>query len=339
MVAEDLICQTVSRFPRYAKRKIEIAPVEKGGSDRRYYRVRVTDEHSLILVKYGDGKEENRHYVAIARFLKSLGVNVPEIFFHDEHEGLIWMEDLGQRDLCSYQDESWEARRMLYGAALDELVKLHVRGHRAPARTGLRLQPEFDENLYTWEQDYFIENCLSRCFRMEQAAIDPAPLRKIAVALSKQPRALVHRDFQSQNIMISDEHDGRAFMIDFQGLRPGLECYDVASLIYDPYVTLSAGERATLASDYLERMAEAGSPVRDDFAETLALCAAQRLMQALGAYGYLGLVKNRGAFLDHIPAALAALSEVLHDIPQLGALRELLAALPAFKTGPLTQGR
>ncbi len=338
IAADNLIRQTVSRFPDYAERKIEIVPVEKGGSDRRYYRVRVTNEHSLILVKYGDGREENRHYVTIARFLKSLDVKVPEIFFHDEEEGLIWMEDLGERDLCSHQHDPWEKRRALYGAALDELVKLHTTGHKAQERTSLALQPEFDEHLYVWEQEYFIENCLGRCFGVEQE-IDRQPLREVARALAERPRVLIHRDFQSQNIMTPPDQQGSAFMIDFQGLRPGLEHYDLASLIYDPYVTLTETERETLIDDYLQRMSKAGSSVANDrFTKTFALCATQRLMQALGAYGYLGLVKNRPSFLDHIPKALDALRAILAGVSPLHDLTKMIETLPPFKIAPLTPG-
>ena len=40
----------------------------------------------------------------------------------------------------------------------------------------------------------------------------------------------------------------------------------------------------------------------------------QRLMQALGAYAFLGLVQKNRAFLAHIPAALDSLAEVLTGI-------------------------
>lgn len=328
MLADSLIHQTVTRFPRFAKRAIEIEPVEKGGSDRRYYRVRVTDEHSLILVKYGDGKEENRHYVSIARFLAGIGVAVPEIYFHDETEGLIWMEDLGERDLWSHRNDPWETRHTLYQGALQELAKLHTRAHCDAGRAGLTLQPEFSETLYQWEQGYFIENCLGRWFGVV-AEIDPAPLRRIASILAARPAVLVHRDFQSQNIMIQEERDGRAFLIDFQGLRPGLGEYDLASLVYDPYVVLTPEERAELIRDYISLRADAGAPVTEDFEMTLGYCALQRLMQALGAYGFLGLVKERSAFLQHIPPALASLRGVVAAIPELDEWRDLLAQLPS----------
>src|SRR5437016_3475690 len=117
MRAETLIDQTVTHFPTYARSEIAIMPVEKGGSDRKFYRVRITDQHSLILVKYNSQREENRHYVEIARFLARLGVRAPRIYFHDAAECLIWMEDLGERDLWSYRTESWPVRRGLYLAA------------------------------------------------------------------------------------------------------------------------------------------------------------------------------------------------------------------------------
>ena len=65
--------------------------------------------------------------------------------------------------------------------------------------------------------------------------------------LGDLPRVLVHRDFQSQNIIV---RNGQAHLIDFQGMRPGLAEYDLASLLYDPYVTLSADERTQLLEYY-----------------------------------------------------------------------------------------
>ena len=48
-------------------------------------------------------------------------------------------------------------------------------------------------------------------------------------------------------------------------------------------------------------------------------------MQALGAYGFLGLKKGLTAFLDHIPAGLANLRRAASHVPALPHLRELLA--------------
>jgi aminoglycoside/choline kinase family phosphotransferase len=325
MLPETLIEQTLSRFPRYAKGKIRIDPVEKGGSDRKYYRIRVTDEHSLILVRYGDGREENRHYCAIAGFLAGIGIHVPEIYHHDEEERLIWMEDLGEIDLWAYRAVEWPALRDVYSLTLDEMATLHLRGCNALQENPLTLQAEFNEDLYAWEQNYFFENCVGRVFnRPAGPGSDATRLREIASELAAKTRVLVHRDFQSQNVLLDR---GDAWLIDFQGLRPGLAQYDLASLVFDPYMLLTESAREELIRMYVSKVLDAGGRIDPAFRRTLDLCAMQRLMQALGAYGFLGLVRERTAFLEHIPAALKSLRDVLARIPELEATRILVDQL------------
>ena len=248
-----LLRQTRMRFPDFGEAKVEIAPIEKGGSDRKFYRVGCSTEQTLILVKYNLEREENRHYVEIAQFLGSHGIRVPKIYFHDETEGLIWIEDLGETDLWSYRDESWLVRRALYLSTLDEVAKLH----RLPvaAAEELSLAVEFNEALYLWEQNYFFENALGRYFGLDEKqwreiAALPA-LHEIARRLGEKPKVLVHRDFQSQNVIV---RNAQAHLIDFQGMRPGLAEYDLASLLFDPYVSISATEQAELL-DVLSRHA------------------------------------------------------------------------------------
>jgi aminoglycoside/choline kinase family phosphotransferase len=134
----------------------------------------------------------------------------------------------------------------------------------------------------------------------------------------------VHRDFQSQNVII---RDGEACLIDFQGLRPGLAQYDVASLLLDPYVDLSPAERNELLAHYLSGLLGAGRHGEAEWMELYDLCAMQRLMQALGAYGKLGHADGRAHFLEHIPVALPRLREVVARIPGLERLHGLLAKL------------
>ncbi len=110
---------------------------------------------------------------------------------------------------------------------------------------------------------------------------------------------LIHRDLQSQNIMILNS---QPYLIDFQGMRTGSFFYDLASLLYDPYVTFGDEERLELL-DYYYRISGCGLDwpcLNRMFHES----AAQRLMQSLGAYGFLGLKKGLTSFLEHIPAAL-----------------------------------
>lgn len=322
MRTDLLVHQTRMHFPRFDADEINITPIEKGGSDRKFYRVRCSPDQTIILVKYNLEREENRHYVQIAEFLAEHDIRAPKIYFHDPAEGLIWIEDLGERDLFGYREESWLVRRAFYESALDEVAKLHRLPEEVCAGVKDSLPAEFNAALYQWEQNYFFENCLGRYFMIDNvklAALATLPaLREIAERLDRLPRNLVHRDFQSQNIII---RNGQAYLIDFQGMRPGLAEYDLASLLYDPYVDLSEAERSELIEYYC------GGQPPNHFAETLRLCAMQRLMQALGAYGFLGLVKENTSFLQHIPKALSSLRGVVARIDNLQPLESLLAQL------------
>jgi N-acetylmuramate 1-kinase len=307
---------------------LRVESLEKGGSDRRFYRVR-SGTGSVILVVYSDGKEENRHYVALGGFLDRAGVPVPHVHCHDADEGLIWMGDLGEDDLWSHRLEPWSSREPLYRSALDAVVSMHTAATRAAAHVDLRLERVFDADLYLWEQGYFFENCLGGFFGMPEGEVEelrklPA-LRDAAEFLARLPRVLVHRDFQSQNIMVVD---GRAWLIDFQGMRFGLPQYDVASLLYDPYVSMTPAERADLAAYHRERYLEEEGVLGADYDETLQWCAVQRLMQALGAYGFLGLRKGRREFLAHIPTALASLRDVASGLAGLRPLVQKLGTIP-----------
>jgi N-acetylmuramate 1-kinase len=325
---ELLLRQTRIHFPRLEEAKVKITPIEKGGSDRKFYRVRCSPEQTIILVKYNLEREENRHYVDIAEFLAEHKIRAPKIYFHDPTEGLIWIEDLGKTDLWSYRGENWIVRRAFYESALGEIVKLHCLPEDARRAIQRNLPAEFDSALYRWEQNYFFENCLGRFFGVEAeilAELAGLPsLGEISEELALRPRVLVHRDFQSQNIII---RNGQAHLIDFQGMRPGLAEYDLASLLFDPYVTFSRAECEELLADYEAKRAAEGKPVPDDSRAIFRCCGIQRLMQALGAYGFLGLVKGNKAFLEHIPAAMQSLCGLVREIPELERLSVVLDGL------------
>src|SRR2546427_2131657 len=330
MRTELLLRQTRRHFPRFNVDEIKIAPIEKGGSDRKFYRVRCSSEQSLILLKYNLEREENRHYVEIAQFLETHGIHAPRIYYHDTDEGLIWLEDLGERDLFGYRNEPWLVRRAFYESALDEVRKLHQLPESVCIEMHQHLPAEFNAALYLWEQNYFFENCLGRYFKIETGTIDnldalPA-LHHIAEKLAELSRVLVHRDFQSQNILV---RNGQAYLIDFQGMRPGLAQYDLASLLYDPYVDLTEAERAELIAYYREEQIKNGTTVNDEFDSKLRLCAMQRLMQALGAYGFLGLVKGHKHFLKHLPAAMKLLRSIVAELTGLDKLERILEELLA----------
>jgi aminoglycoside/choline kinase family phosphotransferase/choline kinase len=304
-----------------AGKRVEMTPIGKGGSDRAYFRIAPAGRTPVILMRYGRIYEENDGYAAVAFFLRGIGVTVPAIYGHDAERRLILMEDLGDRDLYALRDAPWAVRRGLYEKTLALAVKMHAfPPDRLPA--GLRLMPGFDASLYLWERDYFRENCVRNVCRIGLGAAEDealeAELAALAERLIETPLSLVHRDLQSQNVMI---RDGEPILIDFQGMRPGSFFYDLGSLLCDPYIAFSEEERGQLLRFY---HGISGSPYPwEAFRELFLPASAQRLMQALGAYGFLGLKRGKPRFLAHIHPALenlVAVTEEAGRLPRLHAL-------------------
>jgi N-acetylmuramate 1-kinase len=325
MSLERLIDQTRERFPHYNESQVEILPLDKGGSDRRYYRVRLSADHSLILVKYNPEKPENERFVAIANFLNEIRVNSPLIYYHDPQRALIWMQDLGEEDLWHHRNEPWAVRRSFYEGALDQAALLHSADPNLGNK--LRMQPVFDESLYRWEQNYCLENCFGLYFQVPAAELrrlrEHSAFINLAKRLASYRRVLVHRDFQSQNIIVWNE---QAYLIDFQGLRPGLPQYDLASLLFDPYVALTQQERAHLLTYYFERTNYGWK--FPEFERVYLDCGIQRLMQALGAYGVIGILREKQEFLRHIEPAIKSLIEVASIAEDFNFLAEFLISFP-----------
>ncbi len=123
------------------------------------------------------------------------------------------------------------------------------------------------------------------------------------------PKTVIHRDFQSQNIMIKKSNI--IGVVDYQSARIGPPAYDLVSILLDPYYRLedTLGERLI---DYYIRgikgiLGEEFSG--KEFKKTLLPCRLQRHMQALGAYGFLSRVKGKKYFLKYVPEALRLLKE------------------------------
>jgi aminoglycoside/choline kinase family phosphotransferase len=98
-------------------------------------------------------------------------------------------------------------------------------------------------------------------------------------------------------------------------------------LLFDPYVELSGAERSELISYYRQKQTDNGRIVDRQFDNILQLCASQRLMQALGAYGFLGLVRGHEHFLRYVPRAAHSLWEIVAKLDDLKPLASLLADL------------
>jgi aminoglycoside/choline kinase family phosphotransferase len=271
------------------------------GSDRCFF----TLGSGAIAIVYDDLKRaENARYASHARWLKERGVSVPEVLADLPDKKTLVLECVGSERKMTLDD---------YTKVIEALARFN-----ALDASALELEPEFDGALWQWERDLFSEHCLKNRFGVEMSAEVLAEFKKVESVLSSEPKELVHRDFQSTNVLWKGD---KLSFIDFQGMRPGPAIYDLASLLYDPYVKLTDKERTLLAAYYAKLRG------RDDIAEKLPYVAVQRLAQALGAYGRLASV-GQTKFTKYVLPALENLLAAADDanLDAIGALAEDLIA-------------
>jgi aminoglycoside/choline kinase family phosphotransferase/choline kinase len=299
-----------------------LVPAGRGGSDRDYFRVTIPGRDPFILMRYVHSREENIYYAAIAGFLRGIGVAVPDVLGHDAKRGLLLMEDLGDEDLFTCRNAPWDLRRRLYEKTLAIVSRLHAFPPGCFPAGDIRLMPGFGTELYRWERDYFREHCVTKTCGIRLTDGEDGELEMELAALARRlletPPVFVHRDLQSQNVMV---RKGEPVLIDFQGMRFGSLFYDLGSLLYDPYVKILDADRASLLRTYYDLSHP--SQGRDEFESLFYLASAQRLMQALGAYGYLGRELGKSRFFVHIVPALERLIDVTDRTGSLPKLHVL----------------
>jgi NDP-sugar pyrophosphorylase family protein len=295
-----------------------------GGSDRKYYRINKGDK-SLVLMQCKKHDPDFERHIEYTKFFIKHSVPVPVLIEVRYDERQAEFEDAGDVSLYNYLKcpRGENEVKDIYKLIIDAIVLIHTAAADHIGECPLLQERVFDYDHFRWETGYFLERFAGGVEKIKTA--DHTGLEKefhrLALEADAFPKTLIHRDFQSQNIMIMRELGIR--LIDFQGARTGPPAYDISSILWDPYYRLEDSTREGLVNYYMERMkARAGERFdENNFLESLKICRLQRHMQALGAYGFLSLAKGKKYFLKYVPEGLRLLKEdivpVKDEYPEL----------------------
>ncbi len=295
---------------------IHTAPIKKGASGRTIVRVKGEGCPSVIGIHYTFERADNALHKPVNDLLEEAGVRVPSILHADLDQQILLVRDIGKQDLLSLKDEPWEVREPYYRETFRQLAKIC----RCEVPDGVTVMPPFTEETYLWEQDYFATHFLGTHLGCDgEQFLRDERMQTLARELGAQQPDMVHRDFQSQNLMLLDEE---VYVIDFQGARQGYVEYDLASFIYDPYMRHPLHERQQLRALWTE---VSGRPHNTELIRQVAL---QRLMQALGAYGNIVHNQKNDWYAQHIAPATEMLLSLTEGTQYEDLFHPLLAAAP-----------
>jgi hypothetical protein len=265
-------------------------------------------------------------YVNVHRCLARLGVAIPVLYADASDRSVLLLEDIG--DTCLWeavQGQPAERVRHLYEQAVDQLLLIQIEGTRHRDANCIAFQQAFDERLFMWEFEHFIEygveRRLGRPLPAQDAAVLHTHFAAIAKRLDAQPRYLNHRDFHSWNLFVQDD---RIRVIDFQDALLAPAAYDLATLLGDrdtPQVVQPALESALL--EYYRRRWRKLSGTElaaEDFTQTYFLCALQKALKVVGRFYYIETVKKKPGYLRYIPSVVKQIERILPRFPALAEM-------------------
>jgi len=263
-----------------------------------------------------EGPNENDSFVYLSGHLLERGLPVPKVLAYGREEGAYLMEDLGDDDLYGKVRAGLTEGELheLYREAVRLLSRLQVDGSVGFDSARTHSPPFYDRELMlTGESGYFQREFLEHFLGLQVPEGLDGEFGKLAgQAVAAGTDYFLHRDFQSMNLKL---REGQLWIIDFQGARLGPPQYDVAALLYDPYVELPRELRDELLSSYLEDFLRRSSTDRAGFLGNFPAVAVHRSMQALGAYAFLGTRRGRSRFLSFIPAGVRCLTDAARLLP------------------------
>jgi aminoglycoside/choline kinase family phosphotransferase len=273
------------------------------------------------------GAWEELPFLNVHRYLESIEVRVPRVLLDAASDGFLVIEDLTDRTLEMALLEGQD-RRATYARAIDQLARLRAHAEARPDPHCLAWTRAFDEELYNWEFEHFIEyGLLGRGAKPTEAEL--STLRKhftrVSHELAEAPRSFTHRDYQSRNIMVLDS--GEQVVIDFQDALQGPRQYDLVALLRDSYVKLDRKLIDEMLSRYVEGFqGEGGARLKHDkFVAFFDLLTVQRKLKDAGRFVFIDQVKKNPSFLKHIPYSLEYVRDALARRPDLAEVREILA--------------
>ncbi len=291
--------------------KGEYGLVGTGGSERRYFRIE-REHGTAILMECQESDDDYQRHIEYTRFFLSHSVPVPQLIDTDNAHKKALFEDLGDLSLYNWMKCPRDPveREHIYKKVLDALFLIHADASNNLQGCPSLQQRVFDYDHLRWETSYFTERFVLgiRHIKCENTPGLQDDFHRLALEVDAFPKRIIHRDFQSQNIMLAK--DGSPRFLDYQGARVGPPAYDLASLLWDPYVHLDESLRERLVNYYVAKLEHSSlSFMASEFMATLLPCRLQRHMQALGAYGFLSSEKGKKYFLKYVPEGLRLLKE------------------------------
>lgn len=343
---QDALAQLYQSYAGQPCDRIE--PLAGSGSHRRYYRLYSQDAATDTLIGVaGTQVEENDSFCAIARHMQAKGLNAPRVCAVSDDRMTYLQQDLGDTSLYDFVKDGRKSgiytdeHRKALTSAMTLLADVQFGCDDKSVYTHCYQGPAMDEMSVMFDLNYF-KYCFVklRGIELDEPALERDFRALTADLLHGGQWAFMVRDFQARNVML---HNGKPYVIDFQGGRRGPIYYDVASFVYQASANYDKSLKEHLILAYITAASRHTNINIAEFVERLRLFVFFRTLQVLGAYGFRGLWERKQYFIDSIPAALdnlrqSLLNGTIDDYPYLRGLCHRLCIQPSIDNTETAHG-
>ena len=299
----------------WGTRAYDLALASGDASFRRYFRATLAGGETRIVMDAPPEKEDCRPFVDVTTRLERTGVHVPHIHARDLERGFLLLEDLGDRLYLGELDP--DTADLLYADAISALLQIQ----RGDAK-GL---PLYDRELLEREMALFPDWLLGTHLGLEletgeRRMLDDTFEHLVRNALA-QPQVLVHRDYHSRNLLLTDENNPG--IIDYQDAVLGPISYDLVSLLRDCYIAWPPKRVRDWVELYTQQAVAAGILPAEDapgMPRWLDLMGAQRHLKAAGIFARLKHRDGKPGYLADIPRTLGYVIAAGQQQPELADL-------------------
>lgn len=300
----------------FGRIKFTTKPASEDASFRSYFRVE-TSKETFILMDAPPAHEDCKPFIKILNLLAEHEVNVPQIYAEDLEIGFLLLSDFG--DVLYLSQLSQETAFSMYKNAIDTL-------HQIQKINAKDLIPAYDENLLITEmqlfKDWFIGEHLGLKLSDKQSKIISETFELLKDNALNQPQVMVHRDYHSRNLMVTEEHSPG--VIDFQDAVYGPITYDLASLLKDCYVSWDDELIESLCQYFVTGTAMFNDIEKEQFMRWFDLMAAQRHLKAIGIFCRLNYRDGKSGYLNDIPRTMNYLIKTASNYAEFAEFSQLL---------------
>ncbi|HNS73997.1 MAG TPA: phosphotransferase [bacterium] len=317
----------------YGETPDRINPLKGDGSERRIYRMQ--NVYRSVIGVAGDNRPENEAFYHFSSHFAHYHLPVPAIYAAELENGIYLEQDLGFFTLYEWMQPLREKEGFgptvmaMYEKVLYWLPRFQITAGRTIDYSFCYQHALFGRESMLWDLRYFQHRFLAPFYTaaLDNGALGEDFARLVKHLLEVPADSFLYRDFQSRNVMILDNEP---HFIDYQSGRRGALQYDVASLLFDAKADIPQSAREVLLDYYLTVLNEVEAVDESRFKGYFYSFVLMRVLQALGAYGYLAAVKGKRNFLKSVPYALGNLEILLQKaavLEQLPTLRSVFVHL------------